>query len=78
MPAADVVAKLTAKGRITVPKSVCEHLGVKVGDAVMFTIEGERVTLKRVECLDAGFLKLATESFRDWNAAAAEKAFGDL
>ena len=48
------------------------------GDAVVFTVEGETVTLRRAEKLDPGFLKLATESFADWNTPEADDAFGDL
>ncbi len=44
----------------------------------MFTIDGGAVTVRRAEGLDAGFLKLATESFSDWNTAEADEAFRDL
>ncbi|MFQ5953947.1 MAG: AbrB/MazE/SpoVT family DNA-binding domain-containing protein [Kiloniellales bacterium] len=78
MPTAVLVSKVTTKGQTTIPIKIREHLGVRAGDAVMFTIEGEQVTLKRVERLDAGFLKLATESFCDWNTPEADEAFRDL
>ncbi len=38
----------------------------------------ETVTLRRAEKLDPGFLRLATESFEDWNTPEAEDAFRDL
>ena len=41
-------------------------------------IDGDRVTLKRIDKLDTGYLKLATESFCDWNAPEADQAFHDL
>lgn len=78
MPAIFHVSKVTTKGQTTIPAKVRQHLGVQSGDAVIFTIEDGRVTLKRVERLDAGFLKLATESFSDWNAPEADEAFRDL
>lgn len=34
-------AKLTAKGQITIPKSVREHLECSVGDRIDFQIEGD-------------------------------------
>ncbi len=72
------VTKVTTKGQTTIPAKVRAHLGVKPGDWVSFVIDDGRVMLNRVEKLDAGFLKLATESFSDWNAPEAEEAFRDL
>jgi AbrB family looped-hinge helix DNA binding protein len=70
--------KVTAGGQATIPARVREHLGVKPGDWVTFNIDGGRVTLKRIEKLDAGFLCLATESFSDWNTPEADEAFRDV
>jgi bifunctional DNA-binding transcriptional regulator/antitoxin component of YhaV-PrlF toxin-antitoxin module len=78
MPATKVVTRLTAKSQTTIPRQVREVLKVGPGDSVVFTVEGETVTLGRAEKLDAGFLKLATESFADWGSPEADDAFGDL
>ncbi len=73
-----LVTKLTTKGQTTIPSKVRKILGVKPGDSVLFAIDGETVTVKRAERLDAGFLKLATDSFSDWNTPEADEAFRDL
>ncbi len=73
-----LVTKLTTKGQATIPSKVRKVLGVKPGDSVMFVIDGDVVTLKRAERLDAGFLRLATDSFSDWNTPEADEAFRDL
>ena len=78
MAATVFFTKVTAGGQATIPARVREHLGVKPGDWVAFNIDGGRVTLKRTEKLDAGFLKLATESFSDWNTPEADEAFRDV
>ena len=31
--------EMTSRGLVTVPKEVCDHLGVKAGDGLHFTIE---------------------------------------
>lgn len=72
------VTKLTSKGQTTIPSPIRKILGIKAGDSVMFTVEGKHVTLKRAEKLDAGFLRLAQDSFSDWNAPEADEAFRDL
>ena len=72
------VTKLTSKGQTTIPSPIRKILGIKAGDSVMFTVEGKHVTLKRAEKLDAGFLRLAQDSFSDWNAPEADEVFRDL
>ncbi len=78
MPNNRLVTKVTSKGQATIPSEVRALLGVKAGDSVMFSIDGDTVTVKRAERLDAGFLRLATESFTDWNAPEADEEFRDL
>lgn len=41
----DVVAKVTAKGQVTIPVRVREMLGVKGGGPVLFHSEGNVITL---------------------------------
>lgn len=40
-----VMAKLTSKGQVTVPREVRERLGLKQGDSLVFEIEGSTITL---------------------------------
>ena len=51
----DSAAKISSKGQVTVPKAVREALGIKMGDAVVFRVEGNRAVLART----ADFLSLA-------------------
>lgn len=44
-------AKVTSKGRITIPKSVRDRLGIRAGDYVRFKVDAEGSV--RVEPLDA-------------------------
>jgi AbrB family looped-hinge helix DNA binding protein len=37
---------LTSKGQITLPRAVRERLGVKQGDRVEFSVDGDRVLLR--------------------------------
>jgi len=79
MAVSSFASKVTTKGQATIPSAVRRHLGVEPGDSVMFTvIDGETVTLKRAEKLDAGFLRLASEAFTDWNTPEADEEFRDM
>ncbi|MBM3537545.1 MAG: AbrB/MazE/SpoVT family DNA-binding domain-containing protein [Alphaproteobacteria bacterium] len=78
MPAPMSVSKLTVKHQATIPAAVRRKLGLKAGSRIGFMIRGDQVVLRRIEPIDAGFLKLASDSFADWNAPEAEEAFRDL
>jgi len=43
----DVIAKVTSKGQVTVPKAVRDALGIEEGDQVVFRVEGDRAVLAR-------------------------------
>jgi antitoxin PrlF len=59
----DIPATLTSKGRITLPKSVRDALGLKGGDRILFRVLEGRAVLARVEdFLDlAGSVNVAPE-----------------
>lgn len=54
-PGMDVQAKITAKGQVTLPKSVRDALGVMEGDTILFRVEGDRAVIAKT----ADFLALA-------------------
>ena len=41
----EAVARITAKGQVTVPKSVRDALGVGEGDSLVFRVEGDHAVL---------------------------------
>lgn len=43
----DVMAKLSSKGQLTVPKAVRDALELSEGDQVVFRVEGKRAALAR-------------------------------
>lgn len=51
----DVMAQLSSKGQLTVPKAVRDALGLIEGDQVVFRVEGKRALLARTP----GLLDLA-------------------
>ncbi|MGA0122791.1 MAG: AbrB/MazE/SpoVT family DNA-binding domain-containing protein [Gaiellales bacterium] len=44
---AAVVARMTSKGQLTVPKAVREFMDLQAGDAVIISMLGEKVTIER-------------------------------
>ncbi|MGH2823855.1 MAG: AbrB/MazE/SpoVT family DNA-binding domain-containing protein [Thermoleophilaceae bacterium] len=51
----DVMARLSSKGQLTVPKAVRDALELREGDQVVFRVEGRRAALGRTpDLLDLG------------------------
>jgi antitoxin PrlF len=73
-----VTSKVSVKGQSTIPGEIRKFLGLKAGDTIGFEIVENRVVIRKLQPLDAAFLRLATESFSDWNAPEADEAFRDL
>jgi antitoxin PrlF len=59
----DVMARLSSKGQLTVPKAVRDALGLREGDQVVFRVEGGRAALGRTpDLLDlAGSVSVPAE-----------------
>jgi len=73
-----VTSKISVKGQSTIPGEIRKFLGLKAGDTIGFEIVDDRVVIRKLQPLDAAFLRLASESFSDWNAPEADEAFRDL
>ena len=43
-----IMARVTSKGQVTIPKGVREALGISPGDAVLFRIESEQAVMQRI------------------------------
>ena len=39
-------AKVLPKGQITIPKDICDHLNINVGDRLILVCENDRLVLK--------------------------------
>ncbi len=47
-----VMAKVTLKGQITIPKDVREKLAIAEGDFVFFQVEENRAVMRRIKQVD--------------------------
>lgn len=44
-----LASTMTRKGQVTIPKAICDRLGVKEGEKVLFVMMGEEVVLKVIK-----------------------------
>ena len=73
------VTKITAKGRITVPREVRTALRTTPGDLIAWEIEPNgRVAVRRILPLDIEYLGAVHGTLCEWTTADDEKAYGRL
>lgn len=76
MPA---VAKITAKGRTTIPQNVRTALNVAAGDLIAWAVGADgTATVRRVLPLDIEYLRAVEGSLSEWAGAADEAAYREL
>lgn len=76
-----IVTRLTSKHQTTIPAEVRRVLGLAAGDRVEFSVEGDRVSLRKVETPtpdEFAFRLLQTHAMRDWDTPEDDEAFRDL
>lgn len=70
-----IKSKLTAKAQTTIPRPVRAALRLRVGDEIVYQIEGERVMLTKASPA-APEDPFAT--FHEWNREADREGYADL
>ena len=71
-----ITSKLTSKAQTTIPQSVRIPLGMRLGHALAYSIEGGRAILTRYE--PASTQDDPFTGFSEWAGEADSKAYGGL
>lgn len=72
------LSKLTSKFQATIPLAVRRQLGLKAGDAVVFEIENDVVTVRRATALDKEYVKATEGTLTEWLSREDEEAYRGL
>ena len=72
------LSKVTSKYQATIPLAVRRKLGLKPGDAVLFEIENDSVTVRRATALDREYAKALEGTLTEWLSKEDEEAYRGL
>lgn len=72
------ISRLTSKYQATVPLAVRRKLGLKPGDAVLFEIGEDAVTVRRATALDAEYAKSLEGTLTEWLSKEDEEDYRGL
>jgi len=72
------LSKLTSKFQATIPLAVRRKLGLKPGDAVVFEIENDIVTVRRATALDREYVKSLEGTLTEWLSKEDDEAYRGL
>ena len=72
------LAKITARGQTTIPKSIREAASLREGDVIGFEIEGDRLVVLKVVPGRDEYLHGLGEVMGEWLSPEDEEAWRDL
>ena len=72
------LAKITASGQTTIPKSIREAANLEVGDVIAFEIEGDHLVVHKVPPGQDDYLRGLSRVLSEWISPEDEEAWRDL
>ena len=72
------LAKITARGQTTIPKSIREAANLGEGDVIAFEIEGNHLLVHKVTTVQNDYLQGLSEVLSEWVSPEDEEAWRDL
>ena len=72
------ISRLTSKYQATIPQAIRRKLNLKPGDAVVFEIEDDTVTVRRATALDKEYAKAIEGTLTEWLSKEDDEAYGGL
>ena len=71
-------SRVTSKGQTTIPASIRKAANIKSGDLLMFTTDGNQVTIMKIELPTDDYSDSVSETFSEWSSPEDEEAWRDL
>ena len=72
------LAKITARGQTTIPKSIREAANLREGDVIAFEVEGNHLVVHKVTPRQDDYLQGLSGVLSEWASPEDEEAWRDL
>ena len=72
------LAKITARGQTTIPKSIRTAAGLREGDVIAFEIEGDHLVVRKVVAGQDDYLRGLSRAMSEWASPEDEDAWRGL
>lgn len=69
---------VTSKGQATIPAGIRKHLGLHVGDRVIFEVVKDAVVIRRMQAFDYEYHQALAKTLSEWDSKEDDEAYGDL
>ena len=72
------VARITARGRTTIPKRVREAANLNAGDLLSFEVQSDHLVVRKLPKASDAYLQGVSRTLDEWNSPEDEGAWCDL
>ena len=72
------LAKITARGQTTIPKSVRTAANLDEGDVIAFEVRSDHLVVRKVTPVQDDYLRGLSEVLGEWTSPEDEAAWRDL
>ena len=71
------LARITTRGRMTIPKHVREAANLNVGDMLSFEVHNDHLVMRKLP-LAVDYLRAVSQTLDEWNSSEDELAWRSL
>ena len=72
------LARITARGRTTIPKRVREAANLNAGDLLSFEVQSDHLVVRKLHGADDAYLQGVSRTLDEWNSPEDKGAWCDL
>lgn len=71
-------ARITARGRTTIPKRIREAANLNAGDMLSFEVQRDHLVVRKARLVQDTYLHGLSQTLNEWNSLEDEEAWRDL
>lgn len=72
------LAKITARGQTTIPKTIRDAAHLEPGDLLAFEIDGDHLVVRKIAAVGDEYLRAVSDNMTEWSSPEDEEAWRDL